>query len=187
MDRREFLKRAGVGSVALSSLPLLGERAWADSKPRIRESGKIFHFLVLSAVPDTTDRLIIAGDGEFNAFVAEGGGSFDHFKAEGSPPLPLVATGTWTAHEVLRFKPLAKHGVFQAGILVMRATFHPQGKPPVNNVTVKVVCNLGPAGADTGQEEGVTVRFPGPPPVTFEPVMPTVGVTVFSNANEPEC
>src|SRR5712691_9217694 len=100
MDRREFLKRAGVGSVALSSLPLLGERAWADSKPRIRESGKIFHFLALSAVPDTTDRLIIAGDGEFNAFVAEGGGSFDHFKAEGSPPLPLVATGTWTAHEV---------------------------------------------------------------------------------------
>ena len=179
MDRRELLKRAGLGAVALGSLPLFAANASADDE----EAG--FHFLVLSAVPNTPERLIITGDGTFGS-KPEGGGFFDHFSAVGSPPLPLVATGTWEAEEVISWTPLGTHGVFQAGILVLRATFRPIGQKPVRNVTVEIDCNLGPAGASTGKEEGVITILPTSPPTVFEPVNPTVGVTIFTTANEPD-
>ena len=39
-----------------------------------------YHFLVFDAVSGTTDRMIIQGDGSFNANQAHGGGTFDHFQ-----------------------------------------------------------------------------------------------------------
>jgi hypothetical protein len=141
-----------------------------------------YHFVVLDA-SGATDRLIIQGDGSFNANRAHGGGTFDHFQASGSPPLPLVSTGTWKADDVVSFNALSPtHGVYEGGTLVMHATFFPQGKAPIPNVMIEVDCNLGPAGVSTGKPEGVVVTFPGTPPVVYAPTSPTTGVTIFTLA-----
>ncbi len=146
-----------------------------------------YHFLVLDAVSGASDRLIIQGDGSFNGNRAHGGGTFDHFQATGSPPLPLVASGTWRATGVVSFHALTPtHGVYEGGTLVMHATFFPQGQPPIKDVVLEVDCNLGPAGVTTGKPEGVVVTVPGTPPVVFAPTNPTTGVTVFSLANHDE-
>jgi hypothetical protein len=145
-----------------------------------------YHFLVLNA-SGATDRLIIQGDGSFNGTRADGGGTFDHFQATGSPPFPLVATGTWKATDVVSFNALTPtHGVYEGGTLVMHATFFPQGQAPITNVTIEVDCNLGPAGVSTGKPEGVVVTFPGPHPVVFAPTSPTTGVTIFTLAQHEE-
>src|SRR5204863_1756863 len=94
-----------------------------------------YHFLVLDAVSGTADRLLIQGDGSFNASRAHGGGTFDHFQATGNPPLPLVASGTWKARDVVSFNALTPtHGVYEGGVLVMHATFFPNGRPPIPTV-----------------------------------------------------
>jgi hypothetical protein len=144
-----------------------------------------YHFLVLDAVSGTSDRMIITGDGGFNGNQAHGGGTFDHFRAIGSPPLPVVASGTWKANDVVSFtpSPTSHGGVFEGGILVMHATFFPKGQPAIPNVTVEVDCNLGPIGFSTGKTEGVIVTVPGGPifaPTNLGPTTPFTGVTVFT-------
>ena len=153
-------------------------------RPGSRTNGQTgYHFLVVSAVSGTPDRLIIQGDGSFNRHRAHGGGTFDHFMATGSPPLPLVATGTWKATDVVSFHPLSpSHGVYEGGTLIIHATFFPKDHASIKNVLIEVDCNLGPAGVSTGTPEGVTVTFPGPPQVVFAPTSPTTGVTVFTLA-----
>jgi hypothetical protein len=145
------------------------------------QHGRIgFHFLVLDTISGTSDRLIFQGNGSFNRNRASGGGTFDHFQATGSPPLPLTATGTWKAEDVVSWTPGTTHGVFQGGTLAMHATVKPQGAPAIKNVLIEVDCNLGPAGFTTGKPEGVVVTIPGTPPTVFTPMSPTVGLTIFS-------
>jgi hypothetical protein len=144
-----------------------------------------YHFLVLDAVSGTTDRMIITGDGGFNGNKAHGGGTFDHFSAVGSPPLPVVASGTWKANDVVSFTHSATNhgGVFEGGTLVMHVTFYPHGQPAIPNVTMEVDCNLGPIGFSTGKPEGVIITFPGGPvfaSTNLGPEQPTTGVTVFT-------
>jgi hypothetical protein len=143
-----------------------------------------YHFLVLDAVSGTPDRMIITGDGGFNSHQAHGGGTFDHFQGVGSPPLPVVASGTWKANDVVSFthSSTSHGGVFEGGILIMHATFFPKGRPAIPNVTVEVDCNLGPIGFSTGKTEGVIVTFPGGPVFgpTAGPTTPFTGVTVFT-------
>jgi len=144
-----------------------------------------YHFLVFDAVSGTTDRMIITGDGGFNANRAHGGGTFDHFRAVGSPPLPVVASGTWKANDVVSFTHSATShgGVFEGGTLVMHVTFYPKGQPAIPNVTMEVDCNLGPIGFSTGKPEGVVITIPGGPvfaPTNLGPEQPVTGVTVFT-------
>ncbi len=184
---------AGLGgltlAVALIALALLvGGAAGGHGKGKGHSNsnassnhGRIgFHFLVADQVAGTTDRMIIQGDGSFNRNQASGGGTFDHFQAVGSPPLPIVATGTWKAGDVVSWTPGTSHGVFEGGTLVIHATVKPNGQPAIKNVLIEIDCNLGPAGFTTGKPEGVVVTVPGTPAVVFAPTNPTTGVTVFS-------
>ena len=144
-----------------------------------------YHFLVLDAVSGTSDRMIIQGDGSFNANQAHGGGTFDRFTAGTAPPsLPIVASGRWKATDVVSFTHSAlSHGPFEGGELVMHATFYPTGHSTIKNVTVDVVCNLGPIGFTIpGKTEGVIVTFPGGPVFgpTAGPTTPFTGITVFT-------
>jgi hypothetical protein len=137
-----------------------------------------YHFLVLDQIAGANDRLIIQGNGSFNRNRASGGGTFDHFLAGTGPPATLIATGTWKADDVVSWTPGLTHGVFQGGILTIHATVKPVGGPVIRNVTLEISCNLGPAGYNSGNPEGVVVTIPGGP--TFIPTSPTTGLTVFS-------
>ena len=192
MRRRTFAGLAGLTlALALLALALLvGGAAGGHGKGKGNANnngstthGRIgFHFLDLNQVAGTSNRLIIQGDGSFNRNRASGGGTFDHFQAVGSPPLPLVASGTWKAEDVVSWSPGTTHGVYQGGILVIHATFKPNGQPTIKNVMIEVDCNLGPAGFNTGKTEGVIVTFPGGPVFTPTPQgnTPNTGLTVFS-------
>ena len=91
-----------------------------------------YHFLVFDAVSGTTDRMIIQGDGSFNANQAHGGGTFDHFQTGATLPLHIVASGTWKANDVVSFTHSpTSHGPFEGGELVMHATFYPTGQPAI--------------------------------------------------------
>jgi hypothetical protein len=179
MNRRTFLHRASTGTIALGSLPLLASKAWADGG-----EGRGFNFVAVG-FGSGTDRLLISGNGTFEEDEVEGGGKFDHFIAGGTPPVPLVSTGTWKAKEFVNFKlptmtapgnPNATHGVYQAGILTLIADFYPIGQPKVKGVQIEIVCNLTPAGASTpGKDEGVYLTFDG---VAFQPG--GLGITVFT-------
>jgi hypothetical protein len=195
--RKRVLERLVVITIAVVVLVLalfVGGAAGGNGKGKSRggrgstANGQTgYHFLVLDAVSGTADRLIIQGDGSFNRNRAHGGGTFDHFSATGSPPLPLVATGTWKATDVVSFNPLTPtHGVYEGGVLVMHATFFPEGHSSIKNVLIEVDCNLGAAGVSTGKPEGVVVTFPGPPQVVFAPTSPTTGVTIFTLAKRDE-
>jgi hypothetical protein len=189
VNRRKFLKRAAVTSVALGSVPLAGGEVLAADGKR-----KGYHFLVLSRDAGGTgpEGVIISGDGAFGSGDVTGGGLFDHFRFIPPPPLPIVGTGTWKAKKFVSFtlapvhppsNPEGRHGVFQAGILKMTADFSPRGGGRVKGVALEVVCNLGPAGAtNPGKEEGVTITLPDGH--EFEPQKPTtLGVTAFSTSD----
>jgi hypothetical protein len=52
--------------------------------------------------------------------------------------------------------------------------------PVITGATLKIVCNIGPAGLETEpfQQEGFTLTVPGQAP--FSPFTPPVGLTLFT-------
>jgi len=184
-------KRALAGPVGLTLVTavlllalLVGGAAGGHGKGKGHNNGSGshgrigYHFVVADQIAGASDRLILQGNGSFNRNRASGGGTFDHFLAGTGPPATLIATGTWKAEDVVSWTPGLTHGVFQGGILTIHATVKPVGAPAIKNVTLEVSCNLGPAGYNSGNEEGVVVTIPGGP--TFVPTSPTTGVTIFS-------
>jgi hypothetical protein len=184
MDRSEFLKKAGATSV-IASFPLLGEAAWAHGDDQER-GWRRFYFVALSGVEDTVtggDSIAMTGSGRFDPRDGriDGGGEFVHFDGTnfGSPD-NIIGTGRWEARRLLRFREIGTWGVGVAGIVRMRARLIPCEGPVIGRATLKVVCNLGPAGifTDPFQQEGYTLTLPNG--VTFSPFTPNIGLTLFT-------
>lgn len=202
IDRRDFLKRAGLGSIALGTLPTLISSL---TTPAWAQGGTNFTFLAVSrAGPAGTPAqpahtLIMGGQGHFDpskvASPVEGGGVYTHFTAPGTPPLPIVSSGTWKARLLASYKQIGTYGVFGAGILEMVVDIFAQipSSTVIRGARLKLVCNVGPAGlSNPGEEEGFTLSilgtdfFTGGNPGPFVPMTPNVGVTVFSTASIPQ-
>lgn len=179
MNRREFLKKAGTGSAALGGLSaletMLATPAWAED----RTTGNGFFFQVVSHSTTSADLLIISGCGRIGRDV-EGGGSFTHFVPEGDPPFPIVATGHWRASRLTRFDPIGSYGELVAGIAELDAVAAITAPFTARSrATLEIVCNIGPAGLVTGEEEGVVVSVPDVGE-TFVPTSPPTGLTIFT-------
>jgi hypothetical protein len=178
MNRREFLKKAGAGSAAIGSLSALevmsSTPAWAVSP-----GSHGFFFQVVSHSTTSSDLVVISGCGRI-ANGVKGGGSFTHFVPAAAPPFPIVATGHWRAKELESFEPIGSYGELVAGIAEMpivvdiTAPFTDQ-----TEATLEIVCNIGPAGLMTGEEEGVTLSVPEAG-LTFVPSSPPMGLTIFT-------
>ena len=190
MDRTElhragFLKTAGVGTV-LASFPLLTEAAWADDSDDDEGRRRTFYFVALSGVEDSVtggDSIAMAGRGRFNPAGrrVHGGGDFVHFDGtQFGTPDNIIATGKWRAGPLISFQEIGTWGVGVAGILEMRARLIPCDGPEIRRATIKVVCNLSPAGIITSpfQQEGYTLTLPTG--VTFSPFTPNIGLTLFT-------
>jgi hypothetical protein len=179
MERKEFLKRAGVGSVVLASFPALADVAWADDGNDGRQR---FYFQALSGQAATLtggEAIVMNGCGDFGKSRARGGGEFVHFDGRTIPSLNFIATGSWKARRVLSFQEIGTWGVGVAGILELAITLLPCDKPAIE-ATLKIVCNIGPAGLITSpfQQEGFTLTIPGVTP--FSPFTPNLGLTFFT-------
>ncbi len=119
-----------------------------------------YFFEVVSGDGNTTDRVNLSGAGTFAISSVTGGGSFTRFTPTGTAPFPIVDSGTWTARSFVSFTqtPGSPYGQGISGILTMQVELRPAGKQPVA-ATMQVVCNLGAAALDTGEEEGVKLTL----------------------------
>jgi hypothetical protein len=186
MDRGEFLKKSGVAGI-LGSFPALGGVAWAHGNDRRRRGWKRrFYFVALSGVEETVtggDSIAMSGFGRFNPRDGRilAVGEFIHFDGTnfGSPD-NVIGTGKWRATRLLSFEQIGVWGVGVAGIIEMRIKLFPCEGPVIRGATLKVVCNLGPAGifTDPFQQEGYTLTLPNG--VTFSPFTPPSGLTIFT-------
>lgn len=188
IDRREFLRKAGIGSLALGSLPALLD---VFRLPALAQGEKGVMFLSVDTAGE--HRLILGGTAWFDpskgpASAAGGGGMFTHFRAVGSPPLPLVASGTWTARLLTEYKELGTYAGVAAGTVDLVIDLQRKRPSParIPGAVLRVFCNLGPAGLSTGEIEGYTLSIPGTEfsaggtPGTFRQIPPGgTGVTIL--------
>ncbi len=179
IGRREFLRKVGLGSIALTSLPTvantLATPAWAE------ESDRVFTFVALSkgaTIGGVDHRFAMQGAGEFQPEEREvqGGGSFVHFKNNSPTPKIILAFGTWEPTEFLSFFTIGTYGLITAGVLEMGVNLVPQGAPVVP-ATLRLICNIGPAGLNVGETEGFRLTIPSAPFSPFVPLEPPSGLT----------
>ncbi len=180
MDRRGLLKSAGLGALAATSLPAVLAACQAAG-------GQTGYDFVCQSVAGTVDgvkhRIALWGHGKFTGSSVEGGGGFLHFNdAPAQPPKPVLGQGTWKATKFVSWKEVGRVEPIIAGILEMQVDLAPQGKPAVTGATLKVVCNIGAAGIQTGQDEGIELTIPGAPQGAFKQIAPTVvGLSAFQS------
>jgi hypothetical protein len=186
MDRRDFLKRAGVGSAAVAAFPLLAEPAFAHGRNRA------VHVLSISKAPTTSDgvahTMIMTGRAHFHGpdRSIRGGGYFQHFNnaASAPTPKPVLAAGRWRATHLGNVDVIGAWGVFAAGVVDMTVELRPltgTAATPgsrIEGVTVRIVCNLGFAGLFNPAPlnlEGFYMTIPGGAVGTFQPFGPSGG------------
>jgi hypothetical protein len=178
MKRREFIKKAGLSSAALASLPVaaggLTSPAWADDD----DEGTLFRFVVVSVTPTGSDFVAINGAGKFGDSWIRGRGSFTHWVPTATgPPFPIVAAGYWRATSLVGFETNGVYGTLESGILELGATFRATIPAPARlPAELRVVCNVGPGALMTGEHEGVHIHVAG---FEFEPLEPELGLTIF--------
>lgn len=180
IDRRSFLKRVGLGSIALGATPAIGaglaRPVWANGN----EAG--FNFTAISragTIGTVTHAVNMSGSGRIGEDDVEGGGTFQHYDIASTPPRTIFATGTWRATRLLGFQPIGTWGVITAGIADMEVDLlRRTPSQAVIHATLRVVCNVGSGGFDTGLAEGFTLTIPGAPFGSFVPI--GAGITVFT-------
>jgi hypothetical protein len=183
MDRRAFLKRAGLTTaVTATGLEGLAGVAWAEGE------GINFHFLSFSAnQAGTPDRVAMSGDGHVTSGGVVGSGSLVHFDPSVGVPAAILGTGSWKAKRLVSFHEEGRWGVFLSGTVVMDINLVPEGAAPVP-AQLTMNCNLGPAGISTGLPEGFTLEIPSLGatfvPTTFPGTGFPFGLTVFTTVVE---
>jgi hypothetical protein len=185
MKRRDFLKRAGQGTVALASAPALAQLL---SRTALGQGGTTnYHFVAFSSagLVDTVEhRFAMAGDGHVSPGGVTGGGAFVHFdNAAPGVPKPILGTGSWKAMRLISFQLFGTWGALASGVLEMEINLVPMGGSAVPAM-LKIVCNIGPAGIFVvpPSPEGYTLTIPDF--LTFTPLVPPLGLTVFTVVNE---
>jgi len=187
IERREFLKRVGAGSAGLAAFPVLAEPSWAHDDNDDR--GRRFYFQAVSGQAATLaggESILMSGCGSFTPSSVRGGGEFVHFDGTKIPSSNFINTGSWRATRFLSFVEVGTWGVGVSGILEMEIKLLPCDGPVIRGATLKIVCNIGPAGLETEplQQEGFTLTVPGLAP--FSPFTPAVGLTFFSRPCAPK-
>lgn len=177
MDRKGFIKKAGVGAGALALPATFGApAAFAGSA----NGHRVFDFVAFAR--STTSgisadiRFGMPGRGTFkpDAGYVKGGGSFVLLnQAAAGFPKPLIAAGEWEPTKFLSYDTfgLPAYGNIQPSILKVLADF----EGVFSGVEMWLICNVGAAGAAgvTGQPEGF--RLLGTPLGEFEPIItPTI-------------
>ncbi len=188
MDRRAFLKKAGLGSIALGSAPALASILATPALAGNRGNGERHATFVALSKAETVDGVdhhaILEGRVSFNpeAGTATGGGMFLHFdNAPAGTPKPILECGKW---ETTRFvswdHDSGRFCRINSSILELGINLVPDSGEPAVEATLRLICNIGPAGITTGEREGFVLTIPDAPFGSFRPLEPQVGVTHIS-------
>ncbi len=177
MDRRDFLKKLAVGSIA--SAAILGA---LETPAKADESGITFIFAAVSyrTTNPAGEVIVLNGAGSANGDGAHGGGCYNIVNT-GSPglPKPLKEFGEWTVTELISWTPIGTYGANMAGTLLMAVQLSPAGGAPYDG-TLEVVCNIPFVPFLTGKPEGFTLTTPNG---TYKPGaavgQPQAGITLF--------
>jgi hypothetical protein len=180
IDRKDFLKKAGVGTVAAASIPaLFASEAFGQVG---HGTGRVYTFVSFSQSPPSghiaQPRIGMRGCGNFDETLrtASGGGSYVFFDNAKPVPKPLIKAGSWRATAFVSYdtKGLPSYGGIQPGILTVLANVDGIG----SGLELEIVCNFGPGGLLTGEEEGWYLS--GTPYGKFSALSPPVGITHLS-------
>ena len=186
MNRREFLQKAGVASIALASLPELGHSLATSASADDKQTN--FRFVSNSnaaTIAGVAHRMLMNGTGKVTPSQVVAAGSFVHINNAPPVPKPILASGTWKAKSLVSFNLIGTYGSIAAGEIKMQIDLIVESPAPaIVPATLKVVCNLAPAGLFTGEEEGFTLTIPGAPFGPFEPTTPPSGLSVFTTGVE---
>jgi len=159
VDRRDFVKRAGVGSIGLGALA--ASPAAFGGRPGFPKGGGHQHFTLValsgttpSVIGGIQHMLVLEGAGTFKASSAhaDGGGNFVHVNF--AAPAQPIASGKWEVRDFISYStPVADYGRVRASILTVSVELRPDAGGSLAG-TLLVACNVGFAGILTGQPEG---------------------------------
>jgi hypothetical protein len=179
MNRRAFLQRIGLGSLAAAgSVPLLGSPALAHLESEDGDE-RHFRFVALSFLDTQTEAMVMEGTGIFGDDRLVGQGDWQHISWP--PPSTLLGHGLWRKNRLLSYETgFGSFAEIEASILTLQILMLPAEDTGVDHfrATLKIVCNVGPAGLLTGQTEGFTLTFPDG--TTFAPAVANIGLTHIS-------
>jgi hypothetical protein len=156
MNRKAFLAKAGAGTAAAASLPALLGTGAAFAGPS--NGHRVYTFVSFSQAPASggvLPRIGARGSGTFDPHAGwvKGGGTFVLFN-QNTPGTPkaILTSGAWDPTEIVDYdtKGLGSYAGIQPAILTVKADWEGIG----SGLTMEVVCNVGPAGLSTGEEEG---------------------------------
>jgi hypothetical protein len=168
MDRRQFVKHAGIGALGLGALA-----ASPGAVAGYRKGDGHQHFSLVSlsgtsaAEVGSDNVMLLEGAASFKAKTGqvdrEGGGNFNHIRF--TPAFPagqqLLASGTWEPTGFVSYtSTLPDYGRVRPSIVVVTVALHPDGGGSFEG-TLLVACNVGFAGLLTGQPEGFQLNLPG--------------------------
>src|SRR5260370_469882 len=129
MNRRGFLRKAGLGAIALGSVPVLAEtlatRAFADEETT---TGFIFAAVSIGPTIDgVVHTVVMGGAGTITPSNVEGGGAFNNVNnaSTAGVPRPFVGPRTSEGQKPGGLYNRAPHRLFPAGLLPMGVGLSP--------------------------------------------------------------
>lgn len=183
ISRRHVLHGAGAASVlGVLAIPTNVFATQDDDRHAARHM--TLHFAALSTAASSSAKgvVLMAGDGRFSSSHIEAHGMFEHVDPTTPKPNTILNAGSWHSTRLVSFTSIGTYGVQTSGILTMKVELvQTIPSPAVMAATLTVVCNIPFAPFQTGKDEGF---FLDAPFGSFEPEMPTVGITIFSTVNE---
>ncbi len=183
MNRRVFLKKAGVGTLALGALPILEETLATRAFAAEETTNFIFAAVGIGPAIDGVQHIVVMdGAGMITPSHAEGGGAFNHLNnAPTAPfPKPIIAQGKWQAKRLVSFDVAGRYGLFTAGVLTMDVQLVRElPSRLVVPASLQIVCNIPFVPIMTGKPEGFSLTVEG---LSFHPNVPPMGITLFPPA-----
>jgi hypothetical protein len=190
LDRQRFLRRAGLGSIALASLPALTDNAFAAAQTFGQPV--FFHYYSLSkaaVVNGVAHAVAMSGSGRVTHNDVLASGSYTHFDLAAAVPKPAITSGTWKAKRFLSLHLTGTWGTLAGGVLDMEIELQQVSpSPAVIPATLEIVANIGSADLFVaGKDVGFTLTIPGAdygPFESFGPFPLAEGLAVFSLGHE---
>jgi hypothetical protein len=169
MDRRKFVKRAGIGTLGLGALAASPVALAGGRKGGDHQHFSLVSFSGTSAAEAGFDHaMLLEGLASFKAkngqVDREGGGNFAHVRFTPAFPMgqQLLASGTWEPTGFVSYdrRGLPDYGRVRPSVIVVTVVLNPDAGGSLEG-TLLVACNVGFAGLLTGEPEGFKLNLPG--------------------------